>query len=78
MNLTKQDLEDFFKAMQKHDKERMHFEREKQKRIKDNFKALNEKAKELNKPIPDELAVVIWLDNPIGMSFYERHKEWLE
>ncbi len=73
--LTKKGLKDFFKLM--HD-DYANAQRIKNKRVKDNFKALNEKAKELGKEVPDELAVAIWLDQPIGMSFYERHKEWLE
>ena len=50
----------------------------KNKRIKDNFKALNLRAKELTKEIPDYLAVIVYLDQPVGSWVFEEYKEWLE
>jgi len=50
----------------------------KNKRIKDNFKALNQKAKELGKEIPDYLAVIVYLDQTVGSWVFEEYKEWLE
>jgi hypothetical protein len=49
----------------------------KQERIRDNLKALNKKAKELNKPIPDEVLVIVYSDQPVGIWFFEKYKEWL-
>lgn len=75
MKLTKKELEDWF---DKYNKEVTLTQKIKNDRIKSNFKALNLRAKELGKEIPDYLAVVVYLDQPVGSWIFEKYKEWLE
>ena len=78
MKLTKKDLKKWFKSLEKADKERINAQKEKDKRIKSNMKALSKKAKKLGKEVPAELWVILYLDQPVGSWFFERYKEWLE
>ena len=50
---------------------------EKNERIQSNVSALKQKSRVLNKPIPDELMAVIYLDMPMGSWFFEKYNEWL-
>lgn len=54
--------------------QRLTVEKERNARVK----LLQAKAKNLNKPVPDELLVAIWLNQPQGSWFFEKYKEWFE
>lgn len=72
--LTYESLKEAIDKFEESDKQRIE---EKTLRIKNNIKALNERAKELNKEIPMEVLVMVQVDQPIGSWFFEKYKEWL-
>ncbi len=71
-------MKEFQKFWNYYEEIRIKQQREKDKRIKANFKELNRISKALNEPIPDELAVIIYLDNPIGSFWYEKYEKWFK
>lgn len=66
----------FWKMLEENSRRAQKFENEKRKRIDNNFKELNIISKALNEPIPDELAIIIYLDNPIGSFWYKKYEKW--
>lgn len=50
--------------------------KEKQNRLSNNLKALNERAKQLNKHIPDDVLAIVYVNQPIGSSFFKKYEEW--
>jgi len=75
--LTKKDLNDLFKELDIAQKHYFEKQKEKEKILKSNLKYLTLKSKELDKSIPDELLVVVFSGNPVGMWFFDKYKEWL-
>lgn len=48
-----------------------------QSRIEANLKYLNDKQKELGKPVPLELLAITFSGQPIGSVILEKYKEWI-
>lgn len=50
--------------------------KEKENRLSNNLKALYQRAKELNETIPDELLAMVYVNQPMGSSFFKRYEKW--
>lgn len=77
--ITKEVIEEFKKIFIEAEKKDRKLRNERQKEIKENYKHLKAKSKELGKEIPFYLEYV--LCNPsrifVGSEFLETYKEWL-
>jgi len=72
--ITEQDIKKWFDEAERASQIALQL---KNKRVEDNLRNLKKKAKELNRPIPDELLVVVNLDTMMGSWFFEKYKEWV-
>lgn len=69
------EIEETFKKLDAQQREQQKL---KSQRFKDNIKALNQRAKELGKEIPNHLLAVVYMEQPQGSWFFEKYKEWFE
>lgn len=77
---TKEDLDNLSVLLSLAAEKELKYRKERLKEMKSNEKYLSKRAKELNKPIPFEVAYQGYLSfnkTYVGSGFLEKYKEWL-
>lgn len=77
LDFSKLSVEEMIHSMEQWQKEDDRRRKERNEVVKSNVKALLKRSKELKKPVPDEVLVITYLNQPVGSWFFERYKEWI-
>jgi hypothetical protein len=78
---TQQDLDNLSVYISLAAEKDLEYKKERLKELRSNEKAIFKRAKELNKPIPLEVAYHCYLSynkTYVGSEFLEKYKEWIE